>query len=131
LEDAIVKKKDWEDAIARMLKLDPKIIDGHIDFLQVTLITDVNCEAEIMRRLKTVELRDKIEKSEKPLAECEEKERKERERFELVEAKKHEKEEKAKKLAQLNKKVLSKKRPFTQEDLDSVATHVAIKEEEE
>jgi septum formation topological specificity factor MinE len=63
-------------------------------------------------------------------AKREEKKRKERERFELVKAKRREKEEKARKLAQLNRKVLSKKRRFTQGDIDLVATNVAAKEEE-
>ncbi len=63
-------------------------------------------------------------------AKREEKKRKERERFELVKAKRREKEEKARKLAQLNRKVLSKKHPFTQGDIDLVATNVAAKEEE-
>jgi hypothetical protein len=63
-------------------------------------------------------------------AKREEKKRKERETFELVKAKRREKEEKARKLAQLNRKVLSKKRRFTQGDIDLVATNVAAKEEE-
>ncbi len=104
--------KDFKDAIARMSKLDPRIFDGHLDFIWVTSMTDVNREAEIMRRLKTVGLRDETEKSKKLLVEPEEKERKERERLEFIEVNRCEKEEKARKL-----EVLSKKHPSTQEDL--------------
>ncbi len=82
MENAIDNAKDFEDAIVRMSNLDPRIFDSHFNFLQVALMTGVNHEAEIMRRLKTVELRDEIEL----LVEHEKKERMERERFELVKA---------------------------------------------
>jgi hypothetical protein len=131
LEDAIFKMKDFEDAIARMSQLDPRVLDGHLDFIQVTLMTDVNREAEIMRHLKTVELRDNIEKSKKLLAERDEKKRKDRKGFELVKVKRHEKEKKARKLAQLNKKALSKKRSSTHKYFDLVATNVAAEDAKE